>query len=57
MNASDYSTVQRALGIIEGIAMGAADQRVQDQLFDAVELIDNIVSKTEPKEEYEWDTN
>lgn len=44
MTDKDYSTIQRQLGIIEGVAMGWPDSE-KNLVFDAVEVIDEILDK------------
>ena len=51
MTKEDMLTIQRQLGIIEGVTFMIPDDRV-DSIFDATELIDMIVRR-EGKDESE----
>ena len=44
MNMNDKSTIERALGIIEGIATGLPDP-VANMLITAVDMIESAVEK------------
>ena len=46
MTLKDKSTIQRKLGLIEGIAF-VADDKVAEPLLDAVEIIDGIIDREE----------
>lgn len=47
MTINDKSTIQRALGRIEGVA-ACLNEDVANELYDAVEMIDNALDETEP---------
>lgn len=51
MTLKDKSTINRKLGNIEAVAMCIEDDAVSALLFDAVEIIDGIISKEEGAEE------
>ena len=51
MTLKDKSTINRKLGNIEAVAMCVEDDAVSALLFDAVEIIDGIISKEEGAEE------
>ena len=44
MTQDNRETIQRALGILEGVAFGAAE-RVQDAISLAVEMISNVLDE------------
>ena len=46
LNDKDKSTIQRALGIIEGIAFGT-EEKISNGLFTAVEMITEIIDEKE----------
>lgn len=50
MTLKDKSTINRKLGNVEAVAMCIEDDAVSNLLFDAVEIIDGIISKEEGAE-------
>lgn len=46
LNAKEISTIQRALGLIEGIAF-ATEEKISTGLFTAVEMITDIIDDQE----------
>lgn len=44
MTKKDFSTIQRMLGMIQGVALGT-EASVEGALFDAVETIDAILDR------------
>ena len=49
MKLKDKETIQRMLGKIEGVAF-MADNKTADALFDAIEVIDDVLNKEEGAE-------
>lgn len=47
MTLKDRETIQRALGMIEGVAFGVPDAAA-NALLDAVGMIDGVLSEEEP---------
>ena len=45
MSMKDISAINRALGVVEGLAFAVQDQGVADGLIGAVESIDAIINK------------
>ncbi len=45
MTQKDKSTLERATGIIEGIAYCMSDNNIAEGLFNATEMIDSVIGK------------
>lgn len=47
LSAKDIGEIERALGIVEGVAWTAENNTVADALFSALETIDTVLNKKE----------
>ena len=50
LSMKDISEINRAIGIVEGLAYAVQDPGVADGLIGAVERIDVVVNMEEPKD-------
>lgn len=51
MTEKDKSTIQRMLGKIEGVACVVDEDAISTVLFDAIEIIDNVIERQECESE------
>ena len=45
MTLEDYSTIQRMLGFLEGIAAGIENKDASSAMYDAIETLSNVIDK------------